>query len=145
LEKFLNWSVKNRTDSLLCCGDMTNEDTMNHLLAEFSGPIYLARGNADSFNLKDTKLTELNRSGGIINITGIKIGLCHEPKNIGALAEQQPDYIFYGHTHKPHMEKSGMSIIANPGTLGGWQYPSSFASLDTETMELQLIIADEIK
>lgn len=148
LERFISWTQRNRIDQIISCGDMTNNDTVSVLEAGFPGKIYIAKGNGDTFdenNINIKKARIIGRQGEIIEIEGIKIGLCHEPKNIESLSQSQPDYIFYGHTHKPHLEKAGMTIIANPGTLGAWRYPSSFALLDTENRELKLIISEEEK
>ncbi len=148
LERFLAWAGTNKIYHLIACGDLANQDTLDRVIAGFGGKIHLAIGNADSFNQNkeyEERISILPREGGIVRIEELNIGLCHEPKYIKALEASQPDFIFYGHTHKPHLEKINLSIVANPGTLGGWHYPSTFALLETENGELKLIISEEEK
>ncbi len=146
LDRFLKWTKANKIEKIFACGDLCNQNSFDKLTSEFSGQIWSAIGNGDSF--QSNELTKDNihiapRSGITFKSGEINIGLCHEPKYIKNLLASQPDFIFYGHTHRPDLKKAGMTIIANPGTLGGWQYPSSFAVLDSQTRELQLIISEE--
>lgn len=148
LSRFLGWAEKNKLRGLLACGDLCNQETFSRLQAGFSGKIWIAPGNGDTFRQGQTeaeRIQTLPREGGLIRIEEMNIGLCHEPKYIKKLLLSQPDFIFYGHTHRPDLQKEELTIIANPGTLGGWQYPSSFAVLDSETLQLRLVISEEEK
>ena len=67
-----------------------------------------------------------------------------EPVKIKKLLNSNPkkdlNFIFYGHTHKPALEKSLSTIIANPGNIASIHYPASFAILNTTTKKLELKI-----
>lgn len=150
LKKDLDWSKNNQIEKIICVGDITNLETINFLAGNFPGEIFIVRGNADNYEDSDLKsFPNLNYLGeiGFINIDGLNIALCHEPEKINKfknLSEDVPDFIFYGHTHKPWLEKNGETIIANPGTLGGVFYPATFAILETENRNLELKRLDEL-
>ncbi len=149
LENFLNWARQKKVESLICCGDIANLETASYLAQNFSGEIFVVQGNAELY--KEAELNQfknINYYGeiGINEIAGLNIGFCHEPEKIKKIQELAPfnlDFIFYGHTHKPWLEKKDKTIIANPGTLGGVFNPASFATLDTDKKNLELkLLAD---
>lgn len=150
LKKGLDWFKTNGIEKIICAGDITNLETINFLAGNFLGEIFIVKGNVDNYENSDLKsFSNLNYLGeiGFINIAGLNIGLCHEPekiKKLKNLSEDIPDFIFYGHTHKPWLEKSGETIIANPGTLGGVFYPATFAILETGNKNLELKRLDEV-
>jgi len=81
-------------------------------------------------------------------IGGLTIGFCHEPKNIKKvlkLTPTTPDFIFYGHTHKPWLGHDGETIIANPGNVSGTFHQATFAVLDTTAKKLDLKIIADLK
>lgn len=146
LDKFLGWCGANDIEDLICAGDLTNEETLDRLAKNFSGEIYLVRGNVDNYDeglLKDyPKIINLTRAGGVVQLGGRSIGLCHEPYLIDDLLKQNPEIIFYGHTHKPWQEmRNGVNLV-NPGTLGGMFQKATFAVYDTESNELELKILE---
>lgn len=149
LHKFLNWANKEKLQTILCAGDVTNEETVETLAEEFLGTIYLVAGNAELYDprvLNDNKnVVYLGRSG-VFSIAGYTVGLCHEPYFIEKLLEKRPDLemIFYGHTHKPWLEQENGIKIINPGTLGGVFYKASFAVWDNEKEKIELKILDLI-
>ena len=75
-------------------------------------------------------------------IAGLKIAFVHEPEKINKVIENGLDFIFYGHTHKPWLEKNGETFIANPGTLGGVYYQATFVVIDTKTKNLELKVLE---
>lgn len=141
LQAFINYCQKEKIETVLCCGDVTNDETLT-LLNNSKLPIYLIKGNADVFtdtifsSLKN--ITYLGRTGEVI-LDGKKIGLCHEPFFIDKMLVKKYDIIFYGHTHKPWIESRGKTQLVNPGTLGGVFTPSTFAVWDTEKPLPELI------
>lgn len=150
LKKSLTWFKTNGVEKIICVGDIANLETVSFLAGNFPGEIFIVRGNADNYEDSDLKsFSNLNYLGGIgfVDIDGLNIGLCHEPEKINRfknLSEDVPDFIFYGHTHKPWLEKNGENIIANPGTLGGVFYPATFAILETGNRNLELKRLDEL-
>jgi|AntAceMinimDraft_4_1070372.scaffolds.fasta_scaffold09474_4 putative phosphoesterase len=149
LHKFLNWANKEKVSTILCAGDITNEETVKTLAEKFLGTIYLIAGNAELYDpkiLNDNKNVIYLGRNGIFTIAGYIIGLCHEPYFIDQLLEKRPDLeiIFYGHTHKPWLEeREGIKVI-NPGTLGGVFYKPTFAIWDNEKEKIELKILDLI-
>lgn len=121
-----------KADALLICGDIGNIDTLKQISVSFSGLIYFVFGNADTFDTKDIpkNITNLGEAG-IIELDHKKIGLCHEPYKIKELLLEKPYIIFYGHTHKPWIDKKENVLLVNPGTLGGVFLSSTYALWDT--------------
>jgi len=146
LESFLLYCENNKVETLLMCGDIANLDTLKQISVSFSGQIYLVKGNADTFYDEEIpeNITNLGETG-IIELDSRKIGLCHEPFKIPNLLEEKPYLIFHGHTHIPWIELKGETMIVNPGTLGGWRNPSTFAVWDLTRPAPELVRTDEIK
>ncbi len=149
LEKCLTWCRQNKITSLVCCGDITTLESMDYLAQNFPGEIFVVTGNAEIYQEKEIgKLKNVNFYGeiGINEINGVKIGFCHEPEKIKKIQELSPydlDFIFYGHTHKPWLEKKNNTLIVNPGTVAGVFTQATFAVLDSDAKNLTLkIIAD---
>jgi len=149
LEKCLTWCRQNNVDDIICCGDITTLESCKYLSKNFSGEIYIVAGNAEIYEESQlNKLNNIHYCGeiGINEFAGLNIGFCHEPEKIEKLKELSPsdlDFIFYGHTHKPWLEKKGKTISANPGTVAGIFSQATFATLETTQKNLALkIIAD---
>ncbi|MFZ4631936.1 MAG: metallophosphoesterase family protein [Patescibacteria group bacterium] len=149
LKTCLSYCEENEVSKLICCGDITNLDTVKNLAKNFLGEIFIVSGNADLYEEKDlSKFSNINYYGEIAvnEIAGVNIGFCHEPDKIRKVKELAPfklDFIFYGHTHKPWLEKDDGLIIANPGTLAGVFNAATFAILETSNKNLELkIVAD---
>lgn len=149
LDKCLTWCRQNKVSSMICCGDITTIETMTHLAQNFVGEIFVVTGNAEIYQEKEiNKLKNINFYGeiGINEINGIKIGFCHEPEKIGKVQDLSPfelDFIFYGHTHKPWLEKKATTLIVNPGTVSGVFTQGTFAVLDSKEKNITLkILAD---
>lgn len=149
LEKCLNWCRENKVENLICCGDITTIETASYLAQNFPGEIFVVAGNAEIYKESElNKLKNINYYGeiGINEIAGVKIGFCHEKEKVERIKELSPfplDFIFYGHTHKPWLEKDGNVIISNPGTLSGVFNSATFATLDTKKKNLELkLLAD---
>lgn len=149
LDKFLSWCRDNKIAKIIFCGDTTTIETASHLAAGFNGQIYMTLGNIEFYDERELeKCKNINYVGeiGIIEIDNLTIGICHEPEKIERLLEiapVDPDFIFYGHTHKPWTEKRGSTTVANPGNLANQFYQPTFAVLDTTIKKLDLkILAD---
>jgi len=135
LDKCLGWCSSNGMEALMFAGDLTNKDTLDYLAKKFSGSIYLVRGNACNYDeglLKNySKITYLTRAGGVTEVGGRSIGLCHEPDLIDNLLKQKPEIIFYGHTHKPWSSYAPY----NTATLEKQKAPASPARLAQASAE----------
>jgi|WetSurMetagenome_2_1015567.scaffolds.fasta_scaffold03598_1 uncharacterized protein len=165
LEKCLKWCLENKIEKIICCGDVTNGETLKSLSENFSGEIFLVRGNMEIYDEDELAAYSNIIYGGrtaVWEIGGKKIGVCHEPFLIKELFKSPlgrggpalagprwvggrntiPDIIFYGHTHKPWIEEKGGTKIVNPGTLGGVFSRATFAVYDTDKKEPELKILD---
>lgn len=150
-QKFLVWAKAKEINTLLCLGDVTSADTLNKINKGFAGTIYLVEGNADNFQPTDIinfkNIKHLGQLGKII-LGDLNIGLIHQPELKTDLLKKYPDtkfdFIFYGHTHKPWLNKEGSTIIANPGTLGSMFPAGTFAILNTQSSKLELLSLNDI-
>jgi len=148
LDKCLNWCQKNEVKKIIFCGDATTSETIFHLAANFGGDIFIVKGNAEIYTPKEiANCSNINNQGeaGIIELEGYRLGLCHEPIKIENILLSAPDFIFYGHTHKPWIETKNKTIIANPGNLAGTFNPATFATLETDTKDLRLHLLADLK
>ncbi|MFA7087885.1 MAG: YfcE family phosphodiesterase [Patescibacteria group bacterium] len=149
LKKCLSWCNKNKIKKIIFCGDLTTSETAAFLAANFSGNIFITKGNAEIYFENDLKSFQniiYCHETETVKIENIKIGICHEPEKIKLLLKKQPhnpDFIFYGHTHKPWIAQEGGTIIANPGNLSNTFHQATFATLNTADKKLKLkILAD---
>jgi putative phosphoesterase len=151
LEIFLSWSRRQNIETIINCGDSTNQETLAWLATNFPGEIILVRGNADNFSQEELLPWPNIKYDGETSkccLGGLNIGACHEPEKIERLqkeSERLLDFIFYGHTHRPDFKKEGKTIIANPGTMGGVFYQPAFAILDSDSKNLELKLLHELK
>jgi len=144
----LRWINDNKISNLICCGDVTNNETIKFLSDNFTENIYLVKGNGILFNedkISDFKNIKYFGKIGRFEIDKKYIGLCHEPflrdevLNLGKC-----DLIFYGHTHEPWEEKYRGVRTINPGTLGGVFLKATFAVWNTENNEINLKILNKL-
>jgi len=143
LEKFFSWCKIKKIEKIICCGDVTNSETLNILARGFNDKIYLVGGNIELYNeesLKQYPNIKYYGKIGIVEIDKHKIGICHEPFLIDKILEKEKvDYIFYGHTHKPWIEEKDGVKIVNPGTLGGVFQKATFAFMEGKSLELKIL------
>lgn len=149
LEKCLTWCHAQQIEKIICCGDVTDLDTIKFLSANFSGEIYLISGNMEIFEPKEISgfknINYLGRFGRVL-IDNFNVGIAHEPWFITKVKELGDcSIIFYGHTHEPWIKKDNNIIEVNPGTLGGVFQRATFAVWDTKTKGIELKLLEEIK
>ncbi len=149
LKQCLDWCLKNSIEKIICCGDIGNQETIFYLSANFSGEIFLVEGNAETYKTKVlSPLSNIKFFGllGKLELGNLKIGFCHKEKDVPKLLtnNQQFDFIFYGHSHKPWLEKMGRTILANPGNLAGIYFAPTFAVLNTNKSYLELKLLSDI-
>ncbi|RKN86425.1 metallophosphoesterase family protein [Paenibacillus ginsengarvi] len=105
-------------DVILHAGDWVTLDVYEELSK--LAPVYGVAGNGDPeaivqrFGLKTT-----------VECGGVRIGLVHghtgpgkttPERAIRAFADDKPDLIVFGHSHIPLLEKSGQTVLFNPGS-----------------------------
>lgn len=133
---------------MVCCGDVTNPDTLHALAKGFEKDICLVRGNIFLFDEAGVKRYDNIKyfgAYGRFELGGYRVGLCHEPFNFGKVLKLGPcDYVFYGHTHEPWEERRDNTVFLNPGTLGGLFLQGTFAVWDTGQNSVELKRVDEL-
>ena len=152
IEKFLNYCKQNKVAEIIHCGDVTEKSTKDFFEKNFSGTINFVEGNAEITVQEKQKRT--NRFQKIqrtpipfleLTIDKIKIAVCHTREKAKRLAEKNLyNIVFYGHNHKPWQEKIGLTYLINPGNLAGMFYRASFATYNTTTKKLNLILLENI-
>lgn len=170
ITKFLSYCRKNKIAKILHCGDWCAPSVLKFFREKFKGEIYGVYGNvhADDETMqkfaKDNDI-KLKSEELILNLRSVSVHqesqqnkrvqndttkiitiITHYPDNAKRLAETgKYQIVFYGHNHKPWMEKINETYMINPGTLAGMFQRASFAVYDTETKKLELKIVDQIK
>ena len=148
LTKCLDWCQANDVDEIICCGDVTNGETLKTLASTFTKEIHLVKGNMELYKEKEVleyeNITYYSKAGWF-DIDGKTIGACHEPFYLEEIIRKEKcDIIFYGHTHKPWEEQRNSIKIINPGNVAGVLHKATFATWNTETDELELKILEQL-
>lgn len=151
LEKFLLWAERSKTKELIMCGDLCAPVTLAKCIApKFKGRIHVVFGNVSDRSTEKEwaeKLENVSHYGdlGEFEIDGKKIAITHFPWEAKKLAESgKYDFVFYGHSHEPWIEKVGETYLANPGTLAGMFQKATFAVWDTKSGKLELKILETL-
>ena len=147
LQKFLGAISGSGIDTILVAGDVARLETLQYLGHNFSGQVFVIRGNADVYDELPNVPLNIHYLGRYskVDLDGETFGLCHEPEYFKDVLRETPEAktIFYGHTHKPWLEDkiiAGQSRrLINPGTLGGVNYQATFAIYDTTKGAPELI------
>ncbi len=145
LEIFFKLIEDEKIEKIICCGDVSNIESIEKISSSFPGEIFLVFGNAEVYNEKElSQFSNINYLGrfSIQKIDSLNIGICHEPGFMRDLFTENKDldFIFYGHTHKPWISMKNKATLINPGTLGGVFQKPSFAIFDTQTKKAKLKI-----
>jgi hypothetical protein len=169
IKKALDYINKKHIKILIHCGDITSPCTLDEtIISNFIGEIHIVFGNTDDAEalvetvknlLSGRKNVKVHGDRGEININGKNIGFCHYPDEAKKLAlTNQFDIVFYGHTHKPWLDKlkveskklkvtrvgSREMLLVNPGTLAGLFNKATFAIYDTFSGKLELKILERL-
>lgn len=138
------------------CGDITSAKMVQLFKDKGLTNGFFVQGNMDEKNLDEIKkaieecgysFVGLNSNTGLgddVNNDYVLAYVTHgDNKNSlkEALDSEDFDFIFYGHTHKKSIEKSGKTIVVNVGALSKDTPKDSrgFFVLDTATKELKFI------
>ncbi|MFA5029888.1 MAG: metallophosphoesterase family protein [Patescibacteria group bacterium] len=151
IEKFMSWARKNKIKQIIHCGDVSAPSMISLVfMKNYSGQLDLVYGNVGDWEvLKKVcsryKNVKFHGNIGKLTADGQKIAFCHFPEEARKLAESgKYGLVFYGHTHKPWIEKIGNCQMVNPGTLGGVFQKACFAVYETKTGSLELKILERI-
>lgn len=123
---------KENIKNLIFLGDLCKEETLKRIKNDYKHKLYLVKGNADLY--KDYKIKEQE----FIDINNVKIAFCHFPDKAKLIAlNNDLDFVFYGHTHTPWLEKIKNTYLINPGNLND-QVFSTFALLNLNNKNIEL-------
>jgi len=167
LKKVLDYCVREKIQTIICCGDLASKKTLDFLNDNFSlqgstlsrskvepwdPVIHYVFGNMDNDHLKNLELmgeyknTIIYQNFGEIEIGGAKIAFVHYPREAKELCKTgKYNFVFYGHTHKPWEEMIGDCKILNPGNVAGEIYLPTFAVWNTENNKFELIRIHALK
>lgn len=152
LKKVLDFCAKEKIEKIICCGDLSSNETLDFLNDHFDGEIFYAIGNAEygqlngMENISEYKKTKIFQDFGEAEISGKMVAFVHYPIEAKKLAESgKYDFVFHGHTHKPWTEKINNCEMLNPGNVTGTIYAPTFAIWDTENGKFELIRIHDLK
>jgi putative phosphoesterase len=66
----------------------------------------------------------------------------HRPRKLEALLDEEPDWLFRGHNHRPRDETRGATRVVNPGALWRVRVPSA-AVVDVEAGEVTFHVLED--
>ena len=150
LQKVLDYCENNKIKTIVCCGDLASEKTLDFLCDNFTGKILYTFGNmdkdhlgVDGFKGEDIakyKHAKIFKNHGEEEIAGKLIAFVHFPEEARELCETgKYNFVFHGHTHKPWEENYENCKILNPGNVAGDIYPPTFATWNTKDDKFNLI------
>jgi len=151
LQRVLDYCQKENIDGLISCGDLASMDTLDFLIANFSGPIWHVLGNMDRDFLKKEITKTIQRKNAVIFpdfgelvLEKKKLALVHFPQKARELfLTKKYAVVFYGHTHQPWLEKDANRYLINPGNVTGDRCPATFAVWEVEKNHFQLLPVDK--
>lgn len=157
LNKAVNFFNKKHIGLLIHCGDWISPFSMRPY-TKLKSPIRGVLGNGDPDiqkflyqlqNLDILKNLDLKLSSCFQDFTidNIRFGVFHgddDNLNKFLVSSQLFDVLCMGHTHEPSIEKSGKTLIVNPGSLVGHMFesgdvPVTVALFDTESKKAEII------
>lgn len=131
---------------LLYLGDLVSPGTLRALYAAWGGPMDLVAGNNDyprsTYHeaVREMTDTRFYDEATELEINGRRIYIMHVPGYaLRTAAMNGYDAIFYGHTHRPDLQRIERTLIANPGDLQGRFGHPSFAIYDSEENTLRFV------
>ena len=162
LKKVVNFALKENIKVILHCGDIGSPEFLREALQNSNIKLFGVLGNMDFIyrnkleiynSIENIPPQAGSRCGGIkiqekvleIPIDNKLIAITHYPEKAKLLAESgKYRLVFYGHTHKPWVEKIGVCKLANPGELAGQLYKPCFAIYDAKNDFLELKILEKL-
>ena len=151
LDQVLSWLQSRTLDGIVHCGDVQNVDTLEHLCQGFSGPVWVAYdpttdGLDDLICHRTPWPTNLQAVHERIELPEASFAAVHRPDSAAHLAATGSyRYICHGHTHIPWEKRTGNVRVFCPGNLCGVRARPTFATLDTDTDDLQLHVVEMLE
>lgn len=150
IKRVLDFCQKESIGGIVSCGDLASRETLDFLKTGFSGPIWHALGNMDKdFLTKEIKkitkegITTIYPDFGELELDKKKIAFVHFPEKAKQLfSTEKYDVVFYGHTHKPWLEKKNDQYLINPGNVAGERFSATFVFWETQENFFKLLPVD---
>lgn len=113
------------------------------LFSKLKMPMIAVFGNndVDTYDLQKTIMPfgQIYSAPYSFNINDKRFILTHRLYS----TEAKFDYMVYGHTHKPHIQKTPQALFINPGEVSARRYGrSTVAILDTNTNHVEIFDLD---
>lgn len=112
-------------EAIIFCGDTSSPETFSLLIAD-GRPVYAVLGNIEHQSEETKRLAQENAAIHFdpnvltFQIENRSIAVTHYPTAAENLAKKNSyDAVFHGHTHRPHIEYRGRTLIGNPGEISG--------------------------
>ncbi|MDH5478444.1 MAG: metallophosphoesterase [Nitrospinota bacterium] len=128
-------------DAVLHCGDFVSPFSMLPF-QRLQTPFYAVFGNNDGEKAGLSKLFKengwvLNDRPWTLELDGKRITMLHEPTRMDEIIMKGGlDLIVFGHTHDKYFQRSGETLVVNPGEACGWvKGAASISIVDLEKSE----------
>lgn len=166
LEMVITAGTNAGCSSMICCGDLCSPFVLDHIHRLWNGPVHIVFGNNDGDKFTMLQKSEaLNRERSphapirlhgeyLISRQGeqldgipahISLAVYHYPAPARAMADSGMfRCVFFGHSHRPELQKTGDCLLANPGSVMGYipgeeNAKPSFLIVNWENGETDLI------
>lgn len=147
LEKALKIVQKRKIDTAIFCGDYC-APTSFKMATEGFKKAYCIWGNVDGEKFVITReiyknkinSVELLGDFGDVELGDRRVAIIHNPDIALVIAKSTLfDVVFFGHLHKPSVEKIGKTLLVNPGEIMGKNGKPSFGVWNSEENEMEIV------
>ena len=136
--------------AVLCLGDLCSPFIAKELGEGFRGPVHIVFGNNDGDQYRIAAVAkkyphiEIHGEYADLEIDGRKFSLNHYDDIAHAIAATgKHDVVCYGHSHRFAIERTGATLVVNPGEIFGLLTgKSTFVIYDTRTGEAERVDLD---
>lgn len=134
-------------DVVICLGDLCSPFIVKEFGSAFSKPIHIVWGNNDGDRYRISEAARhfpqirIHGEYADLDIGGKKFSVNHFDDIGEAIAAAgKHDVVCYGHSHLFKAEKSGRTMVVNPGEIFGFLTgQSTFAVYDTDTDRVEKV------
>ena len=134
IRKAVQFFNKNKVDLVLHAGDYVAPFSLaplRNLNVDWQG--VFGNNDGDKKLLAEKSSNKIKEPPLFLELNSRKIAVVHDFRKLGA------DVIVFGHTHKPHIEKTGNILLVNPGEAGSWlSGRSSVAILNVDNLSANI-------
>ena len=133
-------------DLMVFCGDFCAPFTLAQIAEGFSRPVHVVFGNNDGDQFLLSRVAggfphvTLHGDFADLTINGRRVAVTHYPDIGKALARGDSyDLVCHGHSHERRLERTGQTLLVNPGEVMGRFGLSTYAIYDTSDGQAHLI------